>query len=382
MNLECETCGKVFNTNAGLYTHKQKAHNNPSVVLVNHNLHHDNHWRPSKRKRESTPESEFSDKYVHPPKKYRGDEGDRGLKIIDEYNDDGDSELDSEMEIIDESDAEDPPQVVSADDEDESLPPPSSPIPIPSSKLNYKALYEKCRREYNKMKLRESRCKKKLNMLNSKHKANLKRYLNELNDKHDADIADMRDRFRKQITDLENTKNVEIDDRIRGIQNEQQATVERMGVEHQDRITELETECEEKIKVFKTHIKDLQDEGEEFTNLSKAIFNCTTIEEIFEIERLVKNHRLDEVAQNHLKTLQNLFLSLSYGILPICDMQRKMVTSKQRELVEKIQTSSGRVARRHLKEGRNEVINLFTIINDSLKLIKNTFNRYGTLEDV
>ena len=381
MNLECETCGKVFNTNAGLYTHKQKAHNDPSVVLVNHNLHRDNHWRPPKRKRESTPESDFSDKYVHPPKKHRGDEDDRGLKIIDEYNDDGDSELDSDMEIIDESDAEDPPQVVS---EDESSPTPSSPIHpiIPSSKLNYKALYEKCRREYNKIKLRESRCKKKLNMLNSKHKANLKRYLDELNEKHDADIADMRNRFRKQITDLENAKNLEIDDRIRGFQNEHQDTIERMGVEHQDRITELETECEEKIKVFKTHIRDLQDEGEEFTNLSKAIFNCTTIEEIFEIERLVKNHRLDEVAQNHLKTLQNLFLSLSYGILPICDMQRKMVTSKQRELVEKIQTSSGRAARRYLKEGRNEVINLFTIINDSLKLMKNTFNRYGTLEDV
>ena len=365
MDLECDSCGKVFNTNAGLYTHKQNMHNTPSVVLVDHNRHGGDHWRPTERKRE--PPDDIIDprprklKYRHP---------------------DDDDELDSDMEIIDESDAEDPPQVVSTDDEDENPPSPSSPIPIPSSRLNYKALYEKCRRNYNKMKSRESRCKKKLNMLNSKHKANLKRYLNELNDKHDVDIADMRERFRKQIEALENAKNLEIDDRIRGIQNEQQATIERMDVDHQDRISELETECEDKIKVLKTHIKDLQDEGEDFTNLSKAIFNCTTIEEIFEIERLVKNHQLDVVAEKHLKTLQNLFLSLSYGILPICDMQRKMVTSKQRELVEKIQTSSAPAARRYLKEGRNEVINLFTVINDSLKLMRNTFNRYGTLEDV
>ena len=62
-------------------------------------------------------------------------------------------------------------------------------------------------------------------------------------------------------------------------------------------------------------------------------------------------------------------------------MQRQMVTPKQRKLVEKIQSSSSTTAKRYLKEGREEVINLFTIINDSLKLIRNTFNRYGTLPD-
>ena len=52
MDLECETCGKVFNTNAGLYTHQQKMHNVPSVVLVDHNRHGGDHWRPTERKRE------------------------------------------------------------------------------------------------------------------------------------------------------------------------------------------------------------------------------------------------------------------------------------------------------------------------------------------
>jgi len=156
-DLKCEICGKSFNTNAGLYTHKQKMHDNPSVVLVNHNRHRDDHWRPRQRKRESKPESEFSDRYIHPPKRERNDEGDSGLKVIDEYNyDDGDAELDDDMEIISEDDSTD------EDDENPPSPPNSVQPPIPSSQLNYKVLYEKCRRNYNKMKLR---CKKKLDVL-------------------------------------------------------------------------------------------------------------------------------------------------------------------------------------------------------------------------
>ena len=377
-DLECDTCGKVFNTNAGLYTHKQMMHNNPSVVLVNHNRHRNDHWRPPERKRKPSkrkhrgPESEF-DKFVYPPKKRRDDEDDGGLEVIDEVHDDTDPELDDDMEIIDEYDR--PLEVLTDDDDDdENLPPHPNPS-IPSSQINYRKLYEKCRQNYNKMK---SRCKNKLEALNRKHKAILKRKLNELNDKRDADIANMREQFRKQMTDLEQAKTLEINDRVRGIQNEHQATI----VEYQGKMAEMDAECEDKIKTLKTHIKDLQEEGEEFTDLSKAIFNCTTIEEIFEIERLVKNHRLDVVAQKHLKTLQNLFLSLSYGILPLCDAQRKMVTPKQRELVDKIQSSSSVTAKRYLKENHNEVVNLFTVINDSLKLMRNTFNRYGTLTGV
>ncbi len=137
--------------------------------------------------------------------------------------DDGDAELDDDMEIISADD--------STDEDDENPPSPPNLVqpPIPSSQLNYRALYEKCRQNYNKIKLK---CKKKLDALNKKHKANLKRNLDELNDKHDADIVDMRERIRKQINDLEQAKNLEIDDRIREIQNEQQSTIERMDIEH------------------------------------------------------------------------------------------------------------------------------------------------------
>ena len=72
-----------------------------------------------------------------------------------------------------------------------------------------------------------------------------------------------------------------------------------------------------------------------------------------------------------------MFLSISYGILPICQPQRDTITDSQRELVGKIQNSSLNITKRLLKENREEVANLFSIIEDSLNLARNSFNRYG-----
>ena len=98
------------------------------------------------------------------------------------------------------------------------------------------------------------------------------------------------------------------------------------------------------------------------------------MEEIFELQNLIKNHQIDILFQRHLKTLQNILLSLSFCILPICQPQREKVTDKQRNLVEKIQSSSGNTAKRLIKSNREDVTNLFSIINDSLKLARNSYN--------
>ena len=112
--------------------------------------------------------------------------------------------------------------------------------------------------------------------------------------------------------------------------------------------------------------------------LTDAIFNCTSMQEILEIMHLVKNHRIDVVVQRHLKTLQNLLLSLLFGVLPICQPQREKITNKQRELVEKIQSASPNRAKGIMKEHRDELTNLFAIIEDSLNLARDSYNKYGT----
>ena len=162
-----------------------------------------------------------------------------------------------------------------------------------------------------------------------------------------------------------------------------------------DSITEkFEDEMKEKNKEFEAMEKDFiakidmlnkllrseQEDEDYLTPLAGAIFNCTTMEEIFEIKNLIETYKVNELTDRHYKTLQNMFLSLSYGVLPICQPQRDTITDSQRELVGKIQNSSFNEVKGILNENRKEIANVFTIIEDSLKLARSSFNRYGVKE--
>ena len=139
----------------------------------------------------------------------------------------------------------------------------------------------------------------------------------------------------------------------------------------------MEKDFRRKIDMLNSHLQSEQEDDEYLTPLAHAIFNCTSMEEIFEIKNLIESYRVNELTNKHYKTLQNMFLSLSYGILPICQPQRDTITDSQRELVGKIQNSSLNITKRLFKENREEVANIFSIIEDSLNLARNSFNRYG-----
>lgn len=130
--------------------------------------------------------------------------------------------------------------------------------------------------------------------------------------------------------------------------------------------------------MLQQHIKSLEADDLDINPLVKAIFNCTSMDEIFKIQKLVENHQMDEVIENHLPTLQNLFLSLSFGILPICQPQRQRVSDAQRKLVNKIQTGTRTSAKKLLNENRGQIANLFSIIKDSIKLARSSFNRFNS----
>ena len=394
MDLKCDHCGRRFTTNTRLYMHKQNSHRTPSVLLVKHNKQH-THSTPSgfKRKHEESDDGSHRNKRKH----IADDEHDSGLQIIDEVNDDsendsglvvvdeidGDSEDDEGLEVVDEvdGDSEDDGglEVVDEIDDDGDDPGDKGSRPkinVSTHKPNYKVLYQNCIKKYRRLKLN---CEKQLNDLNNKRKRELKRKLAELHIKHSQDMASLKRTNERRMQDLEQLKDITCDDKIRAIENKHQSQIDKLNAEHATKVADLEADCEAKIKVLNDHIKELQeDDQEDFSSLSKAIFNCTTMEEIFEIQRLIKNHQIDVVVQKHLKTLQNLFLSLSYGIVPICDAQRRRITDSQRDLVERIQNSSTTTAKRQIRANRGEIINLFTIINDSLKLVRNTFNRYAS----
>ena len=383
MVFTCEYCDRKFPTNASLYVHKQTQHGTPKLVLVNHDKgkddisNNDNGMNNKKKRKHRVDDSK-------PPDKKRKD----SFQIIDEYND-GDDDVQDNFEIIDEyinddgqddenfkiidrfsDDGQDDHNLdvvdeLSDDGQDENnlkivdrYDDPS----IRNRKPNYKQLYENCARGSRKLRDRI----KKIRTRNNKRLGELQKAIKQQKVYYEKQINTLKNRCEAEI----NNTRQECDEKIQNLKRE-----------YNDRYEQLERECEEKIKNLSNHIKSLQEDDEDIDGLSKAIFNCTSMQEIFEILNLVKNHQYDQVVQKHLKTIQNLFLSLSFGVLPICQPQREKITDEQKDLVERIQSMSPNRAKVLLKEHRNKITKLFTIIEDSLKLARNSYNKYGIDRD-
>lgn len=399
MNLQCDYCERRFPTNASLYLHKQTQHNPPNLLIMSHD--HSNkkttggledpnqpqikdpqldddleiidEYKPNiPKKRKRSPKD---DPHYGTRKRKLDDQLDDGLKVIDEYNDDGinddfkvvdeyidDGQEDENLKVIDEfdDDGQDDADLKIVDQYDYSR-------PDPNKKLHYKRLYEDCIKSHKKQK---SRFKKVLQSIQRQHKNEKVKFL--------AEIKKLKKFHEQKMVDLEDLKDKLCADELNKAKQECEEKISEVDKKYKTIINDLELEFEDRIKKLNDHIKSIEEDDENLSSLAKAIFNCTTMEEIFEIQRLIKNHQLDVVVERHLKTLQNLFFSLSYGVLPICQPQRAKVTDNQKKLVEKIQGSSKTTAKRLIKENKDSITNLFTIIEDSIKLARNSYNRYGT----
>ena len=144
-------------------------------------------------------------------------------------------------------------------------------------------------------------------------------------------------------------------------------------------ISEIENHYENQINLLKEKIKSLQDDEHSFEPLNKAIFNCITIEEIFKIKKLIRNREFDELVNKHLDTLQKLFLSLSYGVIPICQPQRDVISDSQKKLIAKIETSTPSKAKNLIMQNRSDIVNIFEIIDQSLELATASYDKFNQL---
>ncbi|MCP4458322.1 MAG: hypothetical protein GY816_09925 [Cytophagales bacterium] len=361
MALKCDTCGKEFLTNASLYLHKRT--HNPSLVLMAHDHSNENSdSRPAddgigkKRPRVGAPKNDS--------------QNDPDLRIIDSWD------------HIDSDEGKPPKRKPDPQDDDDLRVIDSYDAPKPKTRLrDYKAMYKKCIEDKKRV---SEEFDQEIVDMNRKYNSSLTRIerekadeLTQLQIKHDEELRSLKLRHAKQQSDLEDLKNTECGEKLKKLENKCEEEIKKIHDNYRRQMADAEDDCDRKLKLLKDQIKMLQDDDSDLSSLTKAIFNCTTMEEIFEIQKLIKNYQFDIVVQKHLPTLQNLFLSLSFGILPICQPQKDMVTDTQRRLVEEIQTASSTTAKRLLKEKKREVANLFTIINDSLKLARNSYNRFA-----
>ena len=144
-------------------------------------------------------------------------------------------------------------------------------------------------------------------------------------------------------------------------------------------MTQMETFHSKNITILKEKIKSMERESASFKPISDAIFNCITIEELLKIKRLLKQHKIEEILEKHLDTLQKLFLSLTYGVIPICKPQRDVISNFQRNLVEKVENASPAEAKELIMKNIMEIINLFSIIEQSIQLATDSYTLIRSL---
>lgn len=328
MGYKCDHCDKSYLTNQELYSHKENMHRNPTVVLVNH----DEHDQTPKEIPSLPPvpssdgdsdmesiESEMLADIPTPPKPYRKRKGD----VIDG----------GERKKI----------KVIVDDEGK----------------DYKRLYMKCIKAAKKLISENEKLKHKIEVVSKEGSEKISQY---------------EERVKKA--------NIDCSERILEIEKDIKERAAKVRDDHKIEIDQLESNCGTRLKKLNDIIMDLKNgQYKNFNDLSKIIFNCVTIEEIHRIRELINTNRIDELLNKHMDTLQNIMLGLTVGVIPICNPQRSSINDEQRKLVQDIQDVSTSVARRVVRNKRVQFTRLWSILDDSLKLMCQAYNRYGSHDD-
>ena len=143
-----------------------------------------------------------------------------------------------------------------------------------------------------------------------------------------------------------------------------------------------EEECMARIEVLKKQLQEIEEiDGDyELKSISNAVINSVTIQEFNEIRTLISNHQLARVlkSRKYILALQKLFLGLTYGVVPITAPQRIALSIEEKRLITDLEHASVDKVKSYIKENQKIFLRLFSIINDSLKLVTKSYVRYGS----
>ena len=151
----------------------------------------------------------------------------------------------------------------------------------------------------------------------------------------------------------------------------------RQRIKEDEKSRALLKKMKAKVKLYAKTMRDMENSRTaNIKPLNEAIYNEPTIAEMIKVERLVGKYRFDELVAGHIDALQKLLTGLSYGAIPLTQPQREEITESQRKLVRELEEASPEEAGIIIKQNIQEIANLFTIIEDSLKLVRNSFQRF------
>ena len=401
MQHKCSDCPRKFPSLTALLNHRKTAHarkpvinvtdahpikKKPVIVIASHN-HPD--IKLGKRKAQS------NDAFSNASKKIiRLDYDNNDPQIIEVSDDEKpypklnvpslhDTELDNINRLFDQA----------------PTPPRLSPIPTGTRSLpvDYKELYDQLHKKCGEMITQYKDQIQKLKEINARN-------LKDIENKNDAEVQKVRNEFQIQLKNmieakeveckeklnanisefntqmkhLESKKDMACEEKLKRINLEHERYIKQLQADQQKQLTEVEKECTDKLQRMQAIIKNFEDEDDsETAKLSNVIFNCATLEDIYEVQSLIEKHQFNQLTTKHLHTLQNLLLGLSLGIVPICEPQRRALSETQKKLVSDIQNSSLARAKSLINNNRQHFIDFMNKIKDSIKLISSSYNRYG-----
>lgn len=145
-------------------------------------------------------------------------------------------------------------------------------------------------------------------------------------------------------------------------------------------LRDLDRECKEKIEVMRMQIEELQDAEDEydFRAISSNVINSVNIEEFNELRSLISNGRVRDIlrSKRFLIVLQKLFLGLSYGIIPITSPQSLAISPEQKTMIRKLENANSGTVKEYLKNNMESFLGLFSVIEDSLRLVTDSYRRF------
>ena len=118
---------------------------------------------------------------------------------------------------------------------------------------------------------------------------------------------------------------------------------------------------------------------EEMTPLDRALMNSVTIEQINDIRHYLKAGDIDPILNddNKLLIIQRILAGMSEGIIPISNPQNLIFTKSHKSFMSTLKTIGLDEAKDYIEQNIQEFLEIFEILDMSLKLVTKAFNKYG-----
>ena len=128
--------------------------------------------------------------------------------------------------------------------------------------------------------------------------------------------------------------------------------------------------------------KDLSRGYFPYTEVTKKIYNCISIQEISQLRNLFRRNKWDKIIKpKNIAIILRLIVGVDNDAIPICNPQTSNITSEQRELIHTLKTSSPSDALNIIRSNRRSIESLFKILDQSLRMMVNLFNKYGSIDE-